>query len=102
MVLLRFICLFINVNNVRLQVILIGGSLVAMASMKPIVMLSRFICIYFHKCKLFSIFFLFHNVRPCLQVILMGGSAGAIGTEANCDAFAARLQEINPGLISFK
>jgi len=31
------------------------------------------------------------------QVILMGGSAGAIGTESNCDAFAARLHEFNPG-----
>ena len=31
------------------------------------------------------------------QVILMGGSAGAIGTESNCDAFAARLHQFNPG-----
>ena len=27
----------------------------------------------------------------------MGGSAGAIGTESNCDAFANRLHEFNPG-----
>jgi len=31
------------------------------------------------------------------QVILMGGSAGAIGTEANCDFFAEQLHSINPG-----
>ena len=27
----------------------------------------------------------------------MGGSAGAIGTEANCDYFAQQLHNINPG-----
>lgn len=32
------------------------------------------------------------------QVVLMGGSAGAIGTEANCDYFAGELKMINPDL----
>ena len=31
----------------------------------------------------------------------MGGSAGAIGTEANCDFFAEQLHSINPGRNKF-
>ena len=33
------------------------------------------------------------------KVVLMGNSAGGIGTEANCDWFAEELHKINPGIL---
>ena len=38
------------------------------------------------------------EISAAEQVVLMGGSAGAIGTEANCDFVAEQLQAVNPSI----
>jgi len=38
------------------------------------------------------------DIIAASQVVLMGGSAGAMGTEANCDLFAERLHEEKPDM----
>ena len=38
------------------------------------------------------------EIAAAEKVVLMGGSAGAIGTEANCDFVAEELQALNPSI----
>ena len=38
------------------------------------------------------------EIAAAEKVVLMGGSAGAIGTEANCDFVAEKLQAINSSI----